>query len=84
MTEPTRRRKWIAAAAFGRLLAACNGICELCGIAMSVTVEDAREALSSPVFPEVDHIIPLAKGGADDESNMRTICRRCNRKKGAR
>jgi hypothetical protein len=32
---------------------------------------------------EVDHIIPVAKGGTDDRHNLQTLCRTCNRKKGA-
>lgn len=30
---------------------------------------------------EVDHVIPLARGGADDESNFQTLCRPCHRVK---
>lgn len=29
----------------------------------------------------VDHIIPLSRGGADDESNMCCACKNCNRLK---
>ena len=31
---------------------------------------------------EVDHIIPLSRGGKDDEINKQVLCRKCNRKKG--
>jgi len=30
---------------------------------------------------EVDHVIPLWKGGADDESNFQTLCKPCHRNK---
>lgn len=32
---------------------------------------------------EVDHIIPLAKGGTTTEENLQTLCWKCNRHKGA-
>ena len=30
---------------------------------------------------EVDHIVPLSKGGGCEEINLQTLCRRCNRRK---
>lgn len=33
---------------------------------------------------EIDHIVPLAKGGMTTEDNLQTLCWRCNRSKGAK
>jgi len=30
---------------------------------------------------EIDHIVPVSKGGASEEENLQTLCRRCNRRK---
>lgn len=33
---------------------------------------------------EIDHIIPIAKGGLTQEDNLQTLCWKCNRSKGAK
>lgn len=33
---------------------------------------------------EIDHIIPLSKGGITEEDNLQTLCWKCNRSKGAK
>ena len=33
---------------------------------------------------EIDHILPLSKGGITSEDNLQTLCWRCNRAKGAK
>lgn len=37
-----------------------------------------------PSAPEVDHIIPLSRGGSHTYDNLRCLCRRCNQIKGSR
>ena len=56
-----------------------NFTCQECGY---------HEMLSKRPWPpdmsnlECDHIIPLARGGETEMSNLQTLCRDCNRKKG--
>lgn len=33
---------------------------------------------------EIDHIMPVSKGGCTEESNLQTLCWRCNRQKGSK
>jgi HNH endonuclease len=33
------------------------------------------------VYLEVDHVIPVSRGGKTEESNLQILCRRCNRAK---
>lgn len=33
---------------------------------------------------EIDHIVPISRGGLTEESNLQTLCWRCNRSKGAK
>lgn len=54
-------------------------ICQLCGIK---TLKSKRGS-THPRAPELDHIIPLSKGGEHSERNTQCCCRRCNGKKGA-
>ena len=33
---------------------------------------------------EVDHIVPISKGGITSVENLQTLCWRCNRSKGSK
>ena len=47
-----------------------NGICGICG--QAVDLEKS----------ELDHVLPRIEGGPDDESNLRIVHMRCNRRRG--
>ena len=49
--------------------------CKNCG----VSINDEPHLLL-----EVDHIIPVARGGKTEESNLQTLCWKCNRSKGTK
>lgn len=49
--------------------------CKRCGL----SINDEPNLLL-----EIDHIIPLSKGGKTTIENLQTLCWRCNRKKGAK
>lgn len=51
------------------VLAKTKGRCAACGSAQTV---------------EIDHIVPVSKGGTSEESNLQPLCRKCNRKKRVR
>jgi hypothetical protein len=52
-----------------------NHTCLQCGVSV---------AAEPNLLLEVDHIIPVSKGGLSDPENLQTLCWRCNRSKGAK
>ena len=52
-----------------------NYTCKCCGNSIS------REP---NLLLEIDHIVPVSKGGLTEESNLQTLCWKCNRTKGAK
>ena len=51
------------------VLKRAGGRCELCGVS------------HDEVALDVDHIVPRAKGGSNDRSNLQVLCRTCNAQK---
>ncbi|MVO95113.1 HNH endonuclease [Rhizobium leguminosarum] len=66
---PKPRRPKISRAMALRVIGKSGYQCQKCG---------TRDHL------EIDHIIPLARGGDHVEDNMQALCATCNRSKGAR
>lgn len=52
-----------------KLIEEMNGRCSYCGCRL-------KQGLIN-----IDHIVPVASGGSDDESNLRISCKPCNQRK---
>jgi HNH endonuclease len=65
-TEEKRERGAIPDRIRSAVLVRDRGRCRRCGSARNL---------------EIDHIVPVSKGGASEEDNLQTLCRRCNRRK---
>ncbi|GAH51491.1 unnamed protein product, partial [marine sediment metagenome] len=56
-----------------------NFTCQQCGFHQ---MREDKPWLPDMSNLECDHIIPLARGGETEMSNLQTLCRDCNRRKG--
>lgn len=68
-----RKRGWAGVKDRERIRARDNGLCQEC-------LRNNRTTIGHPV----DHIVPLWKGGSDDDSNKETLCDPCHDTKTAR
>jgi hypothetical protein len=53
-------------------------ICQLCGIKTNPHLKNHNH----PKYPNLDHIVPLSKGGEHSRKNTQCLCHRCNCQKG--
>lgn len=79
-TSRTGTATWKRISRQAKKLAKANGQtrCPHCGVTLDYDVG------LTPCSAEADHIIPHAKGGRDELSNVIVVCRRCNQSKGNR
>ena len=68
-SELRRITRKTSRAMFLRIVRRDNQTCQICGKNLK---EDEIE---------IDHVIPFSQGGATQESNLRVLCKDCNRKK---
>lgn len=60
---------------FNKLFSNQHGECKVCGVKMN------KEHKNRDTDAELDHIIPLSKGGYHWTANLQLLCRACNHKK---
>ena len=64
------KRRQISGKTRQNVLMRDNYTCQICG----ATVKDGAKL-------EIDHCIPVSKGGTNDENNLQVLCQQCNREK---
>ena len=67
--EPMPRRQGFTVNASRRIWDRDGWQCVTCGTSKDLTV---------------DHVVPVSKGGSDEDDNLQTMCRSCNARKGNR
>jgi 5-methylcytosine-specific restriction endonuclease McrA len=72
-----RQWRWLSKNNAPKIFIRDNFICQICGRDFKVVPHPDGLA-----YPEVDHIIPIAKGGSNDFINLQTACPKCNNRKG--
>jgi len=69
VTNEVRERRRVTPEIRRRILERDNYACQSC---------DSEDVL------EIDHVIPISRGGSSDDDNLQVLCAFCNRSKGAK
>lgn len=69
-----------------KLIKRDNGICYLCGAAVNLNDYTLINGIKQvgPMYPSIDHVIPVARGGTHTWNNVKLAHLMCNVKKGAK
>jgi hypothetical protein len=57
-----------------------GNICYLCGDEIDVSIDDHHD----PMYLNIDHIVPISRGGRHTWDNVAPTHKRCNESKGAK
>lgn len=69
-----------------RLFKRDNGICWICGEKCdfdSTSVSQKGNVICGDLYPEIEHVVPISRGGLHSWANVRLAHHKCNAQKGA-
>jgi HNH endonuclease len=84
LAEEYRLRHFTRPALWRRLASRDGWACRVCGRPIPRRLRDAKFVGSDPLFPEVEHAVPLGAGGPHWWSNLRLAHHSCNLAMGGR
>lgn len=58
--------------------------CKACGVEVLFGGTTHSPFHRCPPPGQIDHIVPVARGGQNDDANLRLLCLTCNMQKGAK
>ena len=76
-TNPRRANGWARDKLRKRLLA-CTDTCVICGRPLPTPEQLAEMSHLDPLYPVIDEIVPISKGGTLTPENSQLVHRRCN------
>lgn len=71
----SHERKW--------LIEKFNYTCQICNIVFDkpINYNGIKTIIQNDIWIEIDHIVPISKGGDDTLNNKQILCNVCNSKK---